>query len=80
MFGRNDFTGKALLGQIVADAGTVKDTNHGYPYDDHAIKVVFDRSRGGYPYRAVCPCGWMSRGYVAAHAAQTMADDHRAGA
>lgn len=29
-----------------------------------------------YPYRAVCSCGWESPTYVAAHAAQGMADDH----
>lgn len=30
----------------------------------------------GYPYRAICTCGWASRGYAASHAALTMADDH----
>jgi hypothetical protein len=30
----------------------------------------------GYPYRAYCPCGWQSRGYVTATAAHDMASDH----
>ena len=37
---------------------------------------VVEWTPGRYPYRAVCPCGWVSRGYVAAHAAETMADAH----
>lgn len=32
---------------------------------------------GRYPFRPACSCGWMHPiGYVAAHAAQIMADDH----
>lgn len=30
----------------------------------------------GYPYRAVCPCGWQSNTYAAAHAAHSMAGQH----
>lgn len=30
----------------------------------------------GYPYRAVCPCGWQSNTYAAAHAAHSMAGEH----
>jgi hypothetical protein len=30
----------------------------------------------GYPFVARCSCGWNSWGYVRAHAAQIMADDH----
>ena len=30
----------------------------------------------GYPWRAVCPCGWASRGYAARHAADTMGAEH----
>lgn len=30
----------------------------------------------GYPYRAVCPCGWQSTTYAAAHAAHTMGEEH----
>ena len=30
----------------------------------------------GYPYRAVCPCGWKSTTYAAAHAAHTMGEHH----
>jgi hypothetical protein len=67
MFGRNDFTGKALLAQIVADAG-------------HVTTIATVRNNHGYPYRATCSCGWQSNTYAATHAAQTMADDHRAGA
>jgi hypothetical protein len=31
------------------------------------------------PWRAECPCGWVSVSYVREHAAQTMADAHNAG-
>jgi hypothetical protein len=45
----------------------------------HAPTVVIVRgSNHGYPFRAECGCGWQSRGYAAAHAAQIMADDHAA--
>ena len=30
----------------------------------------------GYPYRAVCPCGWQSTTSAAAHAAGQMGDYH----
>jgi hypothetical protein len=32
-----------------------------------------------YPYVPGCSCGWHFRGYVAEHAAQTIADAHRDG-
>lgn len=41
--------------------------------------TVERRSGERYPWRAVCPCGWASIGYVREHAAQIMADDHGAG-
>jgi hypothetical protein len=40
-----------------------------------AVSVV----QGRYPYLPTCSCGWTWRGYVAAHAAQTMVDAHLAG-
>lgn len=43
------------------------------------IVTIETRTTGqhGYPHRATClTCGWVSRGYVARHAAQAMADDH----
>jgi hypothetical protein len=40
----------------------------------HSATVVL---RGGrYPFLPTCSCGWVTRGYVAEHAAQLMADDH----
>jgi hypothetical protein len=33
---------------------------------------------GRYPFVPVCSCGWTTRGFVADHAAQTLADDHAA--
>lgn len=44
----------------------------------HSAEVVAIGLNHGYPFRAVCPCGWQSRGYAAEHAAQVMADDHNA--
>lgn len=43
----------------------------------HTVSVALEVGR--YNYRAVCSCGWRSgRAYVADHAAQIMADDHKA--
>lgn len=42
----------------------------------HVTSVGVTANNHGYPWKAVCSCGWASRGYVAAHAAQAMADDH----
>lgn len=45
---------------------------------EHVVTVE-TRHRGnhGFPYYATCrTCGWTSRGYVARHAAQDMADFH----
>lgn len=40
----------------------------------HAVAVV---DKGGrYPYQPTCTCGWSDWGYVAAHAAQILADAH----
>jgi hypothetical protein len=44
-----------------------------------ATSIVWVRNNHGYPYRAVCTCGWHSPTYCAEHAAQGMADWHLAG-
>lgn len=41
----------------------------------HTVTIT-DTDRHGYPFRAVCECGWESRPYAARHAAQSMADAH----
>jgi hypothetical protein len=44
---------------------------------EHAVTVGATAGLNhGYPYRAVCSCGWRSNTYAAEHAAQTMGDDH----
>lgn len=40
------------------------------------ITIADHRHDHGYPYRAECDCGWISKSYAAVHAARTMADDH----
>jgi hypothetical protein len=52
-----------------------------YPSDfhrpaGHTVTVADHRHNHGYPYRAQCDCGWISKSYAAVHAARTMADDH----
>ena len=51
-----------------------------YPSDfhrpAHSITIADHRHDHGYPYRAECACGWISKSYAAVHAARTMADDH----
>ena len=43
----------------------------------HHAEVQYRPERShGYPWRAVCWCGYVSQGYVAEHAAQGMADYH----
>lgn len=42
----------------------------------HNVTTAFGRNNHGYPYHAVCSCGYVSRGYVAEHAAKMMADYH----
>lgn len=42
----------------------------------HGTKIEYVSYHGGYPFRAVCDCGWKSKCYAATHAAQIMADDH----
>ena len=43
----------------------------------HAAAVHYrPKFSHGYPWRAECWCGYVSRGYVAEHAAQSMADNH----
>jgi hypothetical protein len=41
----------------------------------HSVAVTL--SGGRYGYVPTCSCGWVTRGYVAEHAAQLMADDHK---
>ena len=40
----------------------------------HSVAVTF--TGGRYGYVPTCSCGWVTRGYVAEHAAQAVADDH----
>jgi len=40
----------------------------------HAVAVTL--TGGRYPFRPTCSCGWVTRGYVAEHAARAVADDH----
>jgi hypothetical protein len=42
-----------------------------------SIRVTTARNNHGYPWTAVCPCGWQSRGYVSRHAAELMSADHQ---
>jgi hypothetical protein len=44
---------------------------------EHTIwRVEYVPYAGGYPFRAVCSCGWRSKTYAAIHAAQTVGEDH----
>lgn len=40
----------------------------------HVATVTVERGR--FPFRPACSCGWSTWGYVAAHAAQGVADAH----
>jgi hypothetical protein len=42
----------------------------------HEISVVLVTNNHGYPFRAVCSCGWQSNTYAADHAARYIGDDH----
>jgi len=42
---------------------------------NHSVAVTF--TGGRYPFRPTCSCGWATWGYVSAHAAQDVADDHK---
>ena len=44
----------------------------------HSTRVTTSRNDHGYPYNAVCSCGYTSWGYVRAHAAIQMAEHHLA--
>ena len=50
----------------------------GHGSKEHVTKIEYVSYHGGYPFRATCRCGWMSKTYAATHAAQIMADDHLA--
>ena len=41
----------------------------------HAVAVVL--TGGRYKFQPTCTCGWVTRGYVAEHAARLVADDHK---
>lgn len=43
--------------------------------DQHRVAVTF--TGGRYGYAPTCSCGWVTRGYVAEHAARAVADDHK---
>ena len=45
----------------------------------HTITVTTVANNHGYPYRAVCECGWQSPTYCASHAAETMGAAHKEG-
>lgn len=63
-----------------ANADTLDGYAHGWDEatrESYAHDVAIKRDGGhGYPYRAVCPCGWQSRTYAAPHAAGSMGDAH----
>jgi hypothetical protein len=42
-----------------------------------AHRVAVTREGGRYPFRPTCSCGWVTRGYVAEHAARLVAEDHK---
>jgi hypothetical protein len=42
----------------------------------NAVVVRRTDNHHGYPYRAQCPCGYVSQSYAAPHAAQPFADIH----
>jgi len=44
----------------------------------HGTEIEYRSYHNGYPFRATCWCGWKSKHYAAAHAAQIMADEHLA--
>ena len=43
----------------------------------HLVAVAL--TGGRYGYTPTCSCGWVTRGYVAEHAAETMCEAHRKG-
>lgn len=64
----------------VANAGYLDGYSYGWSTAlkaarEHAYSVRINGGHG-YPYRAMCPCGWQSTTYAAAHAAHTMGEDH----
>lgn len=42
----------------------------------HYVEVTDDQGTNGYPFRAVCICGWRSVSYCADHAARDMGHHH----
>ena len=42
----------------------------------HNPDVVTGQGTNGYPYRAVCTCGWRSWSYASRYAATLMGQDH----
>jgi hypothetical protein len=45
---------------------------------EHVARVEYVSYHGGRPFRAVCPCGMISRAYATAEDAQALADAHTA--
>lgn len=41
----------------------------------HTVTVAATGGHG-YPYRAHCRCGWVSKSYVSTHAAELMGFEH----
>lgn len=41
----------------------------------HLVAVAL--TGGRYGYVPTCSCGWVTRGYVAEHAARSVANDHK---
>jgi len=44
----------------------------------HYVEVTDQQGTRGYPYRAVCVCGWQSWSYMTRWAATLMGEDHSA--
>ncbi len=78
--GRGDDTAAVPTVSPYSPAITALSPMH-YPGDfhrpaGHTVTVADHRHDHGYPYRAECECGWISKSYAAVHAARTMADEH----
>ena len=46
------------------------------PDTPHFVEVSDDQGTNGYPFRAVCICGWRSWSYASRYAATLMGQDH----
>jgi hypothetical protein len=43
---------------------------------EHAVSVEWFPNNHGYPHRAECSCGWVSRGFVKYESAGLMGNEH----